>query len=100
MGLLGKHCKTNVLEIFKKDEQRWLTPIFLATQEAEISRIRVQSQPGQIVCETLSGKNPSQKRAGGVAQGVGSEFKPQYHKKKKKKVTRTKRRHGKNEYSI
>jgi hypothetical protein len=29
-------------------------------------------------------KNPSQKRAGGVAQGVGPEFKPQYCKKKKK----------------
>jgi hypothetical protein len=27
-------------------------------------------------------KNPSQKRAGGMAQGVGPEFKPQYHKKK------------------
>jgi hypothetical protein len=25
------------------------------------------------------GKNPSQKRAGGMAQGVGPEFKPQYH---------------------
>jgi hypothetical protein len=30
-------------------------------------------------------KNPLQKRAGGVAQGVGTEFKPQYHHKKKKK---------------
>jgi hypothetical protein len=29
-------------------------------------------------------KNPSQKRAGGVAQVVGPEFKPQYCKKKKK----------------
>jgi hypothetical protein len=29
-------------------------------------------------------KSPSQKRAGGVTQGVGPEFKPQYHKKKKK----------------
>jgi hypothetical protein len=28
------------------------------------------------VCKTLSLKNPSQKRAGGVAQGVGPEFKP------------------------
>jgi hypothetical protein len=28
-------------------------------------------------------KNLSQKRAGGVAQGVGPEFKPQYQKKKK-----------------
>jgi hypothetical protein len=26
-------------------------------------------------------KNPSQNRAGGVAQYVGPEFKPQYHKK-------------------
>jgi hypothetical protein len=33
-------------------------------------------------------KNPSQKRAGGVAQGAGPEFKPQYHKKKKKKKKR------------
>jgi hypothetical protein len=27
---------------------------------------------------------PNTKRAGGVAQSVGPEFKPQYHKKKKK----------------
>jgi hypothetical protein len=30
-------------------------------------------------------KNPPQKRAGGVAQGVGPKFKPQYQKKKKRK---------------
>jgi hypothetical protein len=31
-------------------------------------------------------KNPiTKKRAGGVAQGVGPEFKPQYHKTKKRK---------------
>jgi hypothetical protein len=41
-------------------------------------------QPRQIVHETLSQKNPSQKRAGGVAQGVDPELKPLYHKKKKK----------------
>jgi hypothetical protein len=35
------------------------------------------------VHKTLSQKTPSQKKAGGVAQGF--EFKPQYHKKKKKK---------------
>jgi hypothetical protein len=39
----------------------WLTPIILATQEAEIKRISVQSQLGQIVPKTLSQKNPSQK---------------------------------------
>jgi hypothetical protein len=30
-------------------------------------------------------KNPSPKWAGAMAQGVGPEFKPQYHKKKKKR---------------
>jgi hypothetical protein len=49
----------------------WLTPVILATQEAEISRIAVRSQPGQIVCKTLSQKNPSEKMAGGVAQDGG-----------------------------
>jgi hypothetical protein len=34
----------------------------LATQEAEIRRTIVQSQPGKIVCKTLSQKNPSQKK--------------------------------------
>jgi hypothetical protein len=37
----------------------------------------------QIVRETLPRKYTSQKSAGGVAQGVGPEFKPQYHRKKK-----------------
>jgi hypothetical protein len=44
----------------------------------EIRRIMGRSQPRAIVCETLSQKNASPKRAGGVAQGVGPEFKPQY----------------------
>jgi hypothetical protein len=34
------------------------------------------SQLGQIVYETISQKNPSQKRAGGVAQGVCPESSP------------------------
>jgi hypothetical protein len=36
-------------------------PVILATQEAKIRRIEVRSQPGQIVHQTLSRKNPSQK---------------------------------------
>jgi hypothetical protein len=36
-------------------------------------------------------KKPFTKRAGGVAQGV-SEFKPQSHKKKKKKVKTNKKK--------
>jgi hypothetical protein len=44
--------------------------------------IKVQSQPTQIVLKTLSRKNPSQKRAGGVAHGVGPEFSTAKKKKK------------------
>jgi hypothetical protein len=39
---------------------QWLTPVILAIQGAEICRIEVQSHPGQIIHETLPGKNPSQ----------------------------------------
>jgi hypothetical protein len=39
-----------------------------------------------MVHETLSQKNPSQKRAGGVPPGVGPEFKPQYSKQTNKKT--------------
>jgi hypothetical protein len=54
-------------------------PTILATQVAEIRRIAVRSQPRQIVCKTLSYlEKKSQKRAGGVVEGVGPEFKPQY----------------------
>jgi hypothetical protein len=56
-------------------------PVILATQEAEIRRIAVRSQPGQIVHKTLFQKNTSQKRAGRVDEGAGPELKPQYHKK-------------------
>jgi hypothetical protein len=54
----------------------WLMSVILAMQEAGIRRISVQSQPRQIVSETLSQKYSSQKKAGGVGQSVGPEFKP------------------------
>jgi hypothetical protein len=59
-------------------------PVILPTQEAEIRRIAIQSQPGQIVSETLSQKTLHKNRACGVAQGEGPEFKPQYHGKQNK----------------
>jgi hypothetical protein len=40
---------------------QWLMPIILATQEVEIRRTLVRSQPRQIVRETLSQEKPSQK---------------------------------------
>jgi hypothetical protein len=42
--------------------------------------IEVQSQPEQIVGETLSPKTLHKNRAGRVAQGEGPEFKPWYCK--------------------
>jgi hypothetical protein len=55
----------------------WLTPVIPAIQEAEIRRIAVPRQQGQIVLQTLSRKTLHKNRDGGVAQGVGPEFKPQ-----------------------
>jgi hypothetical protein len=61
-------------------------PVIPATEEAEIRRITVERQPGQIVHRSYPEKNPSPKKkkkkkkggAGGVAQGVGPEFKLWY----------------------
>jgi hypothetical protein len=61
---------------------RWLTPVIPATREAGIRRSGAGSQSWQVVLKTLSRKNLSQKGAGGVADSVGPEFKPQYGKKK------------------
>jgi hypothetical protein len=47
----------------QKSQRRWLVPIILATQEAEIRRIEVWSQARQIVCKTLSWKTHHKKRS-------------------------------------
>jgi hypothetical protein len=60
-----------------------LTPVILVTEDAEIRRMIVQSQPGQTVCKTLSQKKTITKKGCWSSLGVGSEFKPQYRKKKK-----------------
>jgi hypothetical protein len=41
---------------------QWFLPVILATHEAEIRRIKVLSQPGQIVCKILSQKIPITKK--------------------------------------
>jgi hypothetical protein len=56
-------------------------PVIVATQEAEMRRIAVRSQPGQTILKTLSRKNPSQERAGGVAESVGQVQTPVLQKK-------------------
>jgi hypothetical protein len=62
-----------------------LVAIILATREAEIRRIVIQSQPRQIVHKTHLKKTHHKKGAGGVTPGEGPEFKTQYHKKKEEK---------------
>jgi hypothetical protein len=49
-GKIYKNCKKI------KGWHWWLTPVILATQEAELRKTRVQASPGQIVCGTLSQK--------------------------------------------
>jgi hypothetical protein len=62
-----------------------LTPVILATQEAEIRRI-VGSKPTKANSSARPYlKKTLQIRAGGVAQGVGPEVKPQYHNTTNKK---------------
>jgi hypothetical protein len=52
----------------------WLRPIIPSTQEAEIRRIEVRSQPGQIVHETLSKKKKPIRKKGWWS---GSRWRPQ-----------------------
>jgi hypothetical protein len=45
-------------------------------RDQQSHNLKPARQPEQMVCETLSQENLTQKRAGGVAQGIGPEFKP------------------------
>jgi hypothetical protein len=67
---MGQSTKSLSL-IFKQEKKlagrQWLSPVFLATQEAEIRRIKVQSLPRQIVRKTLSQKTHHNNMTDGVA---------------------------------
>jgi hypothetical protein len=43
----------------------WLTPVILAAWDTEFRRIKIQSQPREVVCNTLSQKYPTQKGLAG-----------------------------------
>jgi hypothetical protein len=57
-GQAGLYGETLSLKKNKARHQ-WLTPVILATQEAEIRRIAVLSQPKQTGHKTLSQKYPT-----------------------------------------
>jgi hypothetical protein len=58
--------------------------IILATQEAERSGLQFEASTGKQFARPYLRKAHYNKGAGGVAEGVGPEFKSQYCKKKKK----------------
>jgi hypothetical protein len=61
----------------------WLTPVILATQKAE-DQEDCSLKPAQAnSSKDPISKIPNTKRVSGVAQGVGCQFKPQYHTHKK-----------------
>jgi hypothetical protein len=72
---IGRPCLK--IKILLQARCWWLTPVILATWEAEIRRIMVRSQPRHSSRDPIS-KDTSQKRAREVTQGEGPEFKPQY----------------------
>jgi hypothetical protein len=56
-AILGRRVTVRIKTVMG-DGRRWLTPIILATQEAEIRRITVRSQSGQIVLQDPLLKKP------------------------------------------
>jgi hypothetical protein len=52
---------------------QWLTPVILATQEAEIRRIVIRSQPWQIILQDSISKKKdiTKERVAGVTQVIG-----------------------------
>jgi hypothetical protein len=86
---LNFYCSPHLLFKKKKvyvDKHWWFISIILATQEAEIRELWFKTSPGKQFGRPYLKKNPSQKRADGVAQDEGPEFKPQYFKTNKQKV--------------
>jgi hypothetical protein len=46
---MGRRAKDHRQKLQKEAEHHWLIPVILVTQEAEIRKIVVQSQPEKII---------------------------------------------------
>jgi hypothetical protein len=73
MGVCQQRGHAFLFQVVLKFTVSW-APVILASQEAEMRRIEVRSQPGQIVLKTLSRKYFHKISAGGVAQGQNQEI--------------------------
>jgi hypothetical protein len=88
------HPKPRVITLKNRESQQALVahagnPSYSAARDQEDCGLKPTQANG--TCRPyLEKPHDKKKRAGGVAQGVGPEFKPQYHKKKKKKKERKK----------
>jgi hypothetical protein len=79
---LGRDKQVSCKKLHRLARCRGLMPVILTSQEAYKEDLNSR-KPEQIsLLRWVSQKYPSQKRAGGVAQGVGPEFKSQYWEKK------------------
>jgi hypothetical protein len=64
-----KACQVgSLINIHTVARHWWLTPVILATQEAEIRRIVVQSQPRKIVLRDPILKKPITKKGWGLVE--------------------------------
>jgi hypothetical protein len=79
----GGKCEIKILHPYYKTHIFvrcwWLTTVILANQGAEIRGYRFKAILGKWFERPYLKKTHHKKRAGGVAQGMGPEFKPQYH---------------------
>jgi hypothetical protein len=66
----GHTCHHQAQFLSRFQTSGWALVAQTYNSRSEVRRASVQSQPGQIVPETLSRKNPLQKRAGRVAQVI------------------------------
>jgi hypothetical protein len=59
-----RYIRITVIKKSKEARLWWLTPVIQVLRRQRFRGITVQSQLGQIVFETLSGKNPSSGKKG------------------------------------
>jgi hypothetical protein len=60
-GRLNNNGRPCIKKLKKTTRHRGLTPVMIATQEAQIRTLMDQTQPGQIVCKTFLKKTHCKK---------------------------------------